>query len=167
MYPFMIFAQALENVKPELKIFEHKKGNDAQKGMSYYNGALVSAVDIAYQFGGNNPSLLSIAEKQNKVQLDDTGWAVAKAIAEGKSKKFEKKSIEFTDGSDGTEGAVHILRSKGLELVMKNTAHGLSHGHFDKLSFSYKFHIFKESLKLGVSIIQKNMCLIFPILNYR
>ena len=86
MYPFLIFAQALQNKKPDLKVLEYKDGvllkgvnallnlsnadgdffllNDAQKGMSYYNTSLVSAVDIGYHFGGNNPELLSIAEEQ-------------------------------------------------------------------------------------------------------
>ena len=161
MYPFMIFAEALQNVKPELKILEYKNGilikavyalvnmtnesgeffalNDGQKGMSYYNGGLISAIDIAYYFGGKDASLLSIAKKQNEVMLDDTGLAVALGLKEGLEKPFVKKSIKLTDGSDGSEGALSILRSKDqkLGLVMKNTAHGLSHGHFDKMSFSY------------------------------
>ena len=78
-YPFLIFAQALQNKKPEHKVFGYKDSvllksvsallnlsnangeffllNDAQKGMSYYNTSLVSAVDIAYHFGVNNPEL--------------------------------------------------------------------------------------------------------------
>ncbi|NER15833.1 heparinase [Spongiivirga citrea] len=158
MYPFLIFAQALQNKKPDLKVLEYKEGvllkgvnallnlsdadgdffllNDAQKGMSYYNSSLISAVDIAYHFGGNNPELLSIAEKQDEVTLDDAGLAVAIGIKEGKTKPFVKKSIELSDGANGDEGAVGILRSGDLELVHKYTAHGLSHGHYDKLSFA-------------------------------
>lgn len=161
MYPFMIFAEALQNVKPELNILEYKDGilikavyalvnltndageffplNDGQKGMSYHNGGLISAIDIAYHFGGKDASLLSIAKKQNEVMLDDTGFSIALGLKEGLEKPFEKKSIKLTDGSDGSQGAVAILRSSDqkLGLVMKNTAHGLSHGHFDKMSFSY------------------------------
>ena len=161
MYPFMIFAEALQNVKPDLNILEYKDGilikavyalvnltnekgeffplNDGQKGMSYYNGGLISAIDIAYHFGGKDASLLSIAKRQNEVMLDDTGLSVALGLKEGLEKPFVKKSIELRDGSDGSEGAVSILRSSNekLSLVMKNTAHGLSHGHFDKMSFSY------------------------------
>ena len=157
-YPFLIFAQALQNKKPELKVLQHKDGvllksvsalinlsdadgeffllNDAQKGMSYRNASLVSAVDIAYHFGGNNPELLSIAKKQGKVALDDAGLAVALGLKAGKEKPFNKKSIELSDGANGNQGAVGILRSDGLELVFKYTAHGLSHGHYDKLSFA-------------------------------
>lgn len=158
MYPFLIFAQALQNVKPELKIFEYKDGvllkavdallnlsdadgdffpiNDAQKGMSYFSRELVTCVDVAYHFGDKNPELLSIAQQQNRVVLDDTGLSVALAIEQGKSEPFVKKSIELRDGQDGNEGAVGIIRSEDLELVFKYAAQGLSHGHYDKLSFS-------------------------------
>ncbi|GAA4951860.1 hypothetical protein GCM10023314_26640 [Algibacter agarivorans] len=157
-YPFLIFAQALQNIKPEHKVFEYKDGvliksvnallnlsdadgeffllNDAQKGMSYFNSSLISTVDIGYHFGGNNPELLSIAKKQDEVTLDDAGLAVALGIKEGKDKPFVKKSIELSDGAHGDEGAVGIIRSHDMELVFKYTAHGLSHGHYDKLSFA-------------------------------
>jgi oligo-alginate lyase len=163
MYPFMIFAEALQNSKPEMKIFEYKNGvllksvyallnltnsdgeffplNDGQKGMSYYSRELVSAVDIAYYFGNQDASLLSIAKKQGRVSLDNTGLKVAMAIRDGLDKPFEKKSLLLTDGSDGKQGSVGIIRSKKdnneFTLVMKNTSQGLSHGHYDKMSFSY------------------------------
>lgn len=161
-YPIMIFAQSLENCRSDLKIFEYRdhlleksldailnmtdsKGqfypiNDAQKGMSYLSRELVSAVDIIYHFCGNNPALLSVAQLQNRVSLDDTGFSVAKSLANGKEKPFIKNSVELRDGRNGDEGAVGILR-KGesddeLSLVMKYTSQGMGHGHYDKLSFS-------------------------------
>ncbi|WP_405400953.1 alginate lyase family protein [Maribacter sp. Asnod2-G09] len=159
MYPFLIFAEGLHNVKPELTIFEYKDGvllksinallnlsdadgdffplNDGQKGMSYYNDALVTAVDISYYFGNQDPGLLSIAEKQNKVLLDDSGLAVALGVKNGKAKPFAKKSINLSDGPNGKQGGVGILRSDDLELVFKYAAQGSSHGHYDKLSYSY------------------------------
>lgn len=162
MYPFLIFAQALETKKPELKIFEYNDGvlikavhalinltdengaffplNDGQKGMSYHAPSLVSAIDIAYYFGSEDAQLLSIAEKQGQVQLDVTGFAVAQAIADQGVKPFEKKSIILRDGSKGDEGGLAIIRANhdqgNITALMKNTAHGLSHGHFDKLSYS-------------------------------
>ena len=158
MYPFLIFAEALQNKKPELNIFEFKDSvliksvnalinltdedgdffplNDAQKGMSYYSRELVTAVDITYQYGGNNPELLSIAKKQDKVVLDDSGLSVALGIQEGKEKPFAKSSINLTDGPNGDQGGVAILRKNDLELVFKYTGQGSSHGHYDKLSFS-------------------------------
>jgi len=158
MYPFLIFAEGLHNVKPELNIFKYKDGvllksinallnlsdadgdffplNDGQKGMSYYTGALVTAVNISYQYGGRDPQLLSIAKKQGKVLLDDSGLAVAIGVRDGKEEAFEKKSINLTDGPDGKQGGVGILRNEGLELVFKYAAQGSSHGHYDKLSYS-------------------------------
>ncbi|MEI6865356.1 heparinase II/III family protein [Flavicella sp.] len=158
MYPFLIFAQALHNVKPELKIFDHKNGvllkavnailmltdqdgeffplNDGQKGMSIQSRELVTAVDIAYKYGGHNQQLLSIAQEQGKVLLNDSGLAVAKGLRDGKAIPFIKKSYELTDGPEGDQGAVGVLRSGDIEVVFKYSAQGLSHGHYDKLSFS-------------------------------
>lgn len=163
MYPFMIFAVALQNSKPDLKIFEYKNGiliksvyallnltnsegeffplNDGQKGMSYYSRELVTVVDIAYLYGAKDPSLLSIAEKQGRVQLNNSGMAVALGIKNKLEKPFEKKSIDLSDGADGKQGGVAIIRNKTnddeLTLVMKYASQGLSHGHYDKLSFSF------------------------------
>ena len=163
MYPFLVFAEALQNVKPEMKIFEYKKGiliksvyallnltnssgeffplNDGQKGMSYYSRELVSAVDIAYLYGGKDPSLLSIAQKQGRVQLDNSGLAVALGLQNNLEKPFEKKSINLSDGPDGNQGGVAVIRNrkkdKELTLVLKYASQGSSHGHYDKLSFSY------------------------------
>ena len=158
MYPFLVFAEGLHNVKPELKIFEYKKGvllksinallnlsdadgdffplNDGQKGMSYYNDALVTAVDISYHFGKQDAGLLTIAEKQNKVLLDDSGLAVAVGIKNGKAEPFYKKSINLSDGPEGKQGGVAILRNQDMELVFKYASQGSSHGHYDKLSYS-------------------------------
>jgi hypothetical protein len=158
MYPFLVFAEGLHNVKPELKIFEYKEGvllksinallnlsdadgeffalNDGQKGMSYYNSALVTAVDISYHFGTQDPGLLSIAAQQNEVLLDDSGLAVALGVKNNKAKPFDKKSINLSDGPNGKQGGVGILRSEDIELVFKYAAQGSSHGHYDKLSFS-------------------------------
>ena len=158
MYPFLIFAEGLHNVKPELKIFEYKEGvllksinallnlsdadgdffplNDGQKGMSYYTSALVTAVDISYHFGTQDPGLLSIASAQDRVLLDDSGLAVALGIKNGKAVSFNKKSINLSDGPNGKQGGVAILRNEDIELVFKYAAQGSSHGHYDKLSYS-------------------------------
>jgi len=162
MYPFMIFAEALQNKKPELKIFEYKDGvllkavnallnltdangeffplNDGQKGMSYYTSSLVAAVDIAYFYGTQNPQLLAIAKTQGAVQMDAAGLAVAQGLSDGLEKPFIKSSMELSDGAKGDEGGVGILRyndeNDTMALVLKYTGQGLSHGHYDKLSFS-------------------------------
>jgi len=160
MYPFLVFAQALENKRPELEIFKYKDSvllksvnallqlsdsdgdffpiNDAQKGMSYYSRELVSAVNIAYYYGAQQSSLLDIAQKQQEVQLDQTGLAVAAAISSGKATPFVKGSMFLSDGSMGNEGGLGVLRSdrQDLEVLYKFTGQGLSHGHYDKLSYS-------------------------------
>ena len=160
MYPFLIFALAMDNVKPELKVFQHKDGvllkavnallnlsdaegnffplNDAQKGMSYFSASLVTAVDIAYHYGDQNPQLLSVAEKQGQVLLDQSGLSVAVALRDGKAQPFVKQSINLSDGAEGDEGGVAVLRYgvEDLAVVFKYAAQGLSHGHYDKLSFS-------------------------------
>ncbi|MBT8086211.1 MAG: heparinase II/III family protein [Woeseia sp.] len=160
MYPFLIFAQGLHNAKPDLEVLRHKDGvllkavdallaladkdgeffplNDGQKGMSYDSGALVSAVDIAYHLGEQDPRLLSVAKDQGRVLLDDAGFSVALAIRDGEAQPFEKKSVNLSDGPDGDQGGVAVLRygNEDLTLVYKYAAQGLSHGHYDKLSFS-------------------------------
>ena len=161
MYPFLIFALAMENTRPDLKVLQHKnnvllKGvnallnltdadgnffplNDGQKGMSYYTASLVTAVNIAYYYGDKNPQLLSVAQKQNQVLLDQSGLAVAMAIRDGKAQPFVKQSINLSDGINGKQGGVGILRhnNEELTLVFKYAAQGLSHGHYDKLSYSF------------------------------
>ena len=160
MYPFLIFAQALHNVRPELSVFDYKDGvllkgvdvllnlsdadgeffplNDGQKGMSYHNSALITAVNLAYYYGDKDPRLLSIAQEHGSVLLDDTGYAVAAAVRDGLAEKFEKTSANYSDGANGDEGGLGLLRygDEDLTLLFKYTAQGLSHGHYDKLSYS-------------------------------
>ncbi len=164
MYPFLIFAQGLHNAQPELNIFEYKDGvlvkavdallnltdaegeffplNDAQKGMSYQTESLVTAVDIAYHVGNQDPRLLSVAQEQGQVLLDDAGFAVALAVRDAKAKPFTKTSVNLSDGADGQQGGVAVLRAgdEDLTLLFKYSAQGLSHGHYDKLSFSLYAH---------------------------
>jgi hypothetical protein len=160
MYPLLVFAQGLHNAKPEMAIIE-KDGkvllkavdallsltdtdgeffplNDGQKGMSYHAGSIVTAVNIAYHMGGEDPRLLGIAAEQGQVLLDDAGFAVAAAVRDGKAMPYEKKSVNLSDGPDGKQGGVAVLRhgDTDLELVFKYSSQGLSHGHYDKLSFS-------------------------------
>lgn len=163
MYPFLIFAQALANKRPDLKIFEYRDRllinavyallyqtntageffpiNDSQKGMSVHSRELVTAVSTAFHYGKQDKSLLSIIQDQGRVSLDDAGLSAALAIAKGQISAFVKPSIEFMDGPKGDEGGVGILRQKSQEdeftLVMKYAKHGMGHGHFDQLSYLY------------------------------
>ena len=157
MYPFLIFAQGLANKKPELGILEYRKGllikavytlidqtnaageffpiNDAQKGMSLASRELVNAVSMAYHYGGKDAELLTIIEAQGRVPLNDSGLSAASGIASGDTKPYGFKSQELTDGANGDEGAIGILRNGDLTLMMKYAKHGMGHGHFDRLGF--------------------------------
>ena len=160
IFPFLVFGKALINNRPDLDLMNYRDGiltkavyallnqtdpnglffpiNDSQKGMSWNARELVTAVDVLY-FYNRDPELLSIAEKQGVVLLDEGGYAVAKGISEGLSQDFQQKPIVFVDGPDGDKGGVGILRSKNTDhtcLVMKYSAQGMGHGHFDKLSYS-------------------------------
>ncbi|MEL6697497.1 MAG: heparinase II/III family protein [Bacteroidota bacterium] len=162
MSPFLLFGKSLVNNRPDIDILAYREGilmkavyallnqtdaqgqffpiNDAQKGMSWRAREVISAVDIAYYHGGRDPRLLSIAQKQQTVQLDETGFAVASDIEKGLSKGFQQESVAYRDGADGQQGGVGILRTSKdhaeLCAVFKYSAHGMGHGHFDKLSYS-------------------------------
>lgn len=161
--PFLLFGKLLADKRPDVNVLEYRDGilgkaiygmlsqadpqgdffplNDAQKGMSVYAAEVVKAVDYGYFYYGEDPELLSIAIKQGSVTLDAAGKAVASAIAAGKAQPFHPASVAYTDGPGGTEGGVGVLRANGAagettSLVMKYSAQGMGHGHFDKLAYS-------------------------------
>lgn len=174
--PFYLFAEAIDNFQPELKIFEYrgqilKKGlysglqltytngaflpiNDALKEKTFLSPELTIAVDIAYKRYGADRNLLGVAMRQGNVMLNAAGVVIARdaaaqvasANAAGKygaevMPTIVWKSVEFVDGANGDEGGVGVFRSGDNAdqslLCMKYTGHGLSHGHYDKLSFLY------------------------------
>ncbi len=164
LMPFFLFAKAIQNNQPEMKIFNYRNQilkkflyaslqmtntngdffpiNDALKEKNFLSVEIVDALDITYSIYGHDNSLLSIAKKQNSVMLDGAGLAVAKALEDpGSIKKFKYKSEDFADGPKGKSGGLDILRFGPLNdeecLVFKYTSHGLSHGHFDKLSYLF------------------------------
>ena len=160
MLPFMVFAQALENKKPALKIFEYRDGilikavkallnqtnqadeffpiNDAQKGMSIYPNSVVTAVNVAFNASPEDEFIIT-ARKQGEVLLDQGGWELAKAIESSKATSYVKQSMQFRDGYKGDEGGLGVLRAgdpnNQTTVVFKYTAQGLGHGHYDKLSY--------------------------------
>lgn len=162
IWPFMIFAQVINNNDPDMKIFDYrngiiKKAVNALIQMSYngvffkFNDALtkgldaqelVFAVNISYAADNSQKELLSIAKQYQSFLLPtDAGYAVARDISLNQCKPFGFKSILMRDGKDGDKGGVAVYRdnSKGENTVflMKATSHGLSHGHYDKLTISY------------------------------
>ena len=157
LMPFVLFAQAIQENEPERGIFEARDGilqkaiystihqnyaglffpiNDAIKDKGIATTELLHGVAIAYDLTGDD-QLLSVAQEQDKVVPTAAGWAVSAAIAAGRAEPFAYRSMRLRDGADGDRGALDILRVSddphGLAVVVKNTAMGLGHGHFDKL----------------------------------
>ena len=164
LMPFFLFAQAINNNRPDLKIFEYrdqifKKAFYSAMQLTYTNGAfipindalkektfrsieIVYALDITYKEYGQDKNLLGIAKEQNKVMLNGAGLLVAKAINNiNEIKPFDWKSEVYSDGPKGKQGGLSILRYGPVYdqecLLFKYTSHGLSHGHYDKLSFLF------------------------------
>lgn len=162
IWPFMVFAQCIDHNRPDLKIFQYRDGillkavstllqlaydgrfmrfNDALlKG--YDAQELVYAVNIAYNADPSNKTLLDVAARyQDWVLPTDAGFAVARDIARGEAQPLTFHSALFRDGRNGDEGGVAVIRSTdpalNSALTLKATAHGLSHGHYDKLTIAY------------------------------
>ena len=158
LWPFMTFAQAIQNHQPELKIFAYRDSilqkavnaslqcayngeffflNDALP-KTYKTQELVYAVDIAYKNNQNQKQLLDIAAGQGAFFISDAGLITAKALFQKQVKPFDFHSLLLRDGQNGDEGGLAILREgkedKQTCLTFKATSHGLSHGHYDKLS---------------------------------
>lgn len=162
--PYYIFANALQHARPELRIFEHRNRilqkallaglqqtnldgtffpfNDAIKEKDYTTNEMVTAIDIAWAEYGADRGLLAVAKKQDQVLLNKGGASIAGLLAAGKDVPafYPYRSVEYADGVKGDEGGISLLRNgKGDDLstlIYKYTAHGLSHGHFDKLNIS-------------------------------
>ncbi len=159
MYPFLAFAVAMQNAKPEYQVLGHKSDvlikavdalialsdadgeffaiNDAQKGMSIFTPSMTLAVSTAYWYGDKNAQLLAVAQGQGRVTLDRAGLALATDLAQDQVEPRRQSSVVLRDGPDGNQGGIAVLRAGGLAAVFKFTAQGLSHGHYDKLSYSY------------------------------
>jgi oligo-alginate lyase len=162
--PFYMFANALQQTKPALKIFNYRNSvlekalltalqqtninggfysyNDALKEKTYVSGELVTALAMAWKYYGANTDLLVVAKQQNKVLLHTGGAGISKALATNKNipAYLNYTTLELTDGADGKSGGVTVLRNgkneKLTSLIVKYTGHGLSHGHYDKLNIN-------------------------------
>ena len=162
--PFFIFAEALQRNRPEVKIFEYRNHilkkalysafmttfpngvfppiNDASQTMDISSPGPVYANNIGYyRYGEGDVNLLGIAKVQDQVLLNGCGLKLARDMAghAGSIPDFTWKSIEFTDGADGQQGGLGILRTgtgrDQMMLLMKYGVHGEGHGHFDELQF--------------------------------
>ncbi|RIJ42506.1 alginate lyase family protein [Pontibacter oryzae] len=158
MMPFVLFGKAIAQHQPKYQPFAYRDSvlvkavqttlqltynddffpmNDAIKGENLTTEELVYAVDLVYGYTGQ-PELLSIANMQQRVILTAEGVAVAAALSKGEAVPFNWRSMAVRDGAQGNDGGIGILRSGAAPehtcAVFKYSAHGLSHGHYDKLS---------------------------------
>ncbi len=163
LLPFILFAKAIHNFQPELKIFEYRNQllakainttlqltytdgtffpvNDAVKGKTYETPELVYGVDIAYADIKPAAELLDVAQRQAEVIVSDAGLKVAADLQAGKAKPFSYQSQLIKDGASGTEGGLGILRYGNNDdqqvLLLKAASQGMGHGHFDRLNLLY------------------------------
>ena len=160
----MLFANAMNNADPSLKIFEHRNSilqkalmtclqqtnidgaffpmNDAIKDKDYTTNEIVTSINIYWKVYGADNGLLTIAKKQNRVMLNGGGAAIAAALAKNKNINafYPYRIIESTDGVKGDEGGISVLRN-GKEgnltsLIFKYASQGMGHGHFDRLNIN-------------------------------
>ncbi|RIV91460.1 alginate lyase [Aurantiacibacter xanthus] len=159
LMPFMVFADVIAKHDPDRHIFQWRDGillkalqttiqltydgyffpfNDALRDKSLNTDELYHGVAIAYA-ETEDSGLLDIARSQGRTILTDDGLKLARDLAAGKARPFPFRSLLLSDGPEGDQGAVAILRhGEGdghMALVAKNTSQGMGHGHFDKLSW--------------------------------
>ncbi|HEV8215297.1 MAG TPA: alginate lyase family protein, partial [Gemmatimonadaceae bacterium] len=163
LLPFFQFAQAVENNQPKVGIYDYRGGilkkalyaalqttfpngvfapiNDASRTMDVTTPEAVLALDLGYGHYGPDANLLGEAAIQGSVILNGGGVNVARDLARSNTAKAKWPSVEFSDGPDGKEGGLGILRTgEGRDatmLLMKYGVHGQGHGHFDKLHFIF------------------------------
>lgn len=158
--PFLVFAEVIQRNDPRQKIFDRHGGvllkavnalvqssyagyffpiNDSLRDKGLDTGELVNGIAITYA-QTHDDRLLSIAQKQGRTVLTPAGLELSDALQAGKAKPFEFRPTLLRDGPDGHRGALAIMRmggDDGQTLVMKNTAQGMGHGHFDKLNWLF------------------------------
>lgn len=162
LWPFVIFAQCINNSRPELKVFDIRDNilskafdtifqlsyegefmhiNDAmEKGLSAQE--IVYASNILYGVDPENEMLPYIARNYHSETIPCIGgFRLAQAVEAGKGKEPPFKSIVLHDGKDGLQGGIGIFRDnengRNSAVTMKATSHGLSHGHYDKLTMAF------------------------------
>jgi hypothetical protein len=162
--PFFLFAEAIERNQPDLQIYDYRNQilkkayysavqttfpngvfppiNDASRTMDIQDIGLVLANSLVYSRYGADPNLLAVAKIQNEVLVNGAGLKLAQDFSNTENiPAMDWGSIEFTDGYDGEQGGLGILRMGTGEdqsmLLMKYGVHGEGHGHFDKLHFIF------------------------------
>ncbi|GAK90980.1 hypothetical protein JCM19297_279 [Nonlabens ulvanivorans] len=126
--PFIAFAEAIENNRPDVKIFEHRDGilrkavttllqltdeqgrfypiNDAIKSKTWESDEVVFATNIAYK-QYNDASLLPVIKMMNKISLTDAGAIAANAITDTTEDFYQRPSMFVADGVEGKSVDYH------------------------------------------------------------
>ncbi len=161
LMPMILFARSIDNNDPQLKIFEYRDGllvkaiyacvelsykglffpiNDAIREKGLTTVELRYGVAMAYALTGDS-RLLSLALGQGSYVLTGDGFTTARAVDRGEAQPYEHRSVLFRDGPHGKQGGLAVLRNgtgAGHQaLVLKATAQGMGHGHFDKLHWLF------------------------------
>jgi oligo-alginate lyase len=164
LMPFFYFAEAVNREEPAVGIYKYRNGilkkalgsaigtafpngvfpaiNDASRTMAIDAPEVVVALDLGLHEYGADPRLLGAAAIQHEVVLNGAGLEVARDLATRHTLPvLNQGSVEYSDGPDGNEGGLGILRSgsgRGATmLLMKYGVHGGGHGHFDLLHFVF------------------------------
>ncbi len=164
LWPFLLFAEVIERNQPELKVYAHRDGllkkalyallqqtyvngeflpiNDSLKEKTILSPEVAFETNLVFARYGGDPALLAIAQRQGAVSLSPAGLATAVGLAaQPNPPAFPYASIEYTDGPHGDRGGLGILRAESASgrplAVMKYTAFGMEHGHYDKLALLY------------------------------
>lgn len=160
MLPFVVFAEAIEENQPELKIFQYRNQllrkaintifqlttdtgyfypyNDAIKDKDLRSQEMVFASNIGF-CRYQDSSLLSIIKEQKLVTMTNAGLQSAIAFNSSPKGDFQRKPMLIKDGPEGKSGGVALLRKpsskKGqFNALFKFASQGMGHGHFDRLS---------------------------------
>lgn len=159
IWPFMVFAEAIDTHQPELQIFARRDSillkavnaliqqsyngeilrmNDALL-KTYATQEIVAAIDIAYH-ASHNPEWLDIARQQGSTLGTASGIETEEALRTESIVPFRYMNKLYRDGANGDQGGLALMRhgdnKTGMLVTMKATSHGLSHGHYDKLTLA-------------------------------
>ncbi|MFH2032308.1 MAG: alginate lyase family protein [Bacteroidota bacterium] len=164
LWPFFIFAEVIKNNQPELGIYKYRNQilekalnsalqvtytdgvfmpiNDALKEKTWMSPELIFAVNFVYSNYEQDEKLLNIVKLHNEVSITKAGLDAALGLNNAESlPPFKWESVEYTDGPNGDEGGIGIFRYGANDdqeaVLFKYGGHGLSHGHFDKLTFLF------------------------------
>ena len=161
LMPIVVFATSIQANEPHREIFEFRDGIVlkailACAELSYgrllfpINDAIrdkgLDSVELRYGFAlayaeTADPALLSLIRDQGTVELTSAGFQAARAIDQDLAIPYEHRSTLFMDGASGDQGGLGVLRNgtgpNHQAVVLKGTAQGMGHGHFDKLHWLF------------------------------